>query len=258
MALVLCHQPLDYLTKMTICFTTPAPAKTNRFEKFLDRWVVTIGTLFDRVLDPGRYIGGVWHLNIPEGLKEVLWKEMNDAQVLGAKYFGTNYAKLDMGRVCLCGQTVSLGHILLGCTEYNLQPLLTAFLDILKTVSPESSFRTLHPDEWGSSLWYPLLAMRTIEETALPIFKGRKRVLKALKNSRLRWEWVIGNYYWMLWKWHMKEIHDSSFKFVPSLCTGLMKKALLTPCPTMGETAMGNSTDQAHTAKVRLTDGAYG
>jgi len=119
------------------------------------------------------------------------------------------------GRVCPCGCIMSLGHILLGCSKYNLQPLLTILLAALEAVSPATAIRTLHPDEWGSSPWYPLLALCTIEELALPIFKGRKKMLKMLKNTRPKREWVIGNYYWMLWKWRMKEIHDDGFKFVP-------------------------------------------
>lgn len=146
---VLCHQPLDYLTRLVVRNRILAPTRTNKFGKFSDRWTVMISTLFDIVLDPGKHIGGVWHLTIPEGLKEVLWKEMNDALVLGNKYFGTKYEKSDMGRTCPCGHVMSLGHILLGCSKYDLQPLLTTLLDALKTVSPVSMFRTLHPDEWG-------------------------------------------------------------------------------------------------------------
>ena len=120
MAPVLCHQPLDYLTRLVVRNIVPAPATTVRFGKFLDRWTVMIGNMFNSVLDPGRHIDNVWHINVPKGLKEVLWKEMNDAQVLGAKYFGTNYKKSDMGRICLCGQVMSLGHILLHQWDKNL------------------------------------------------------------------------------------------------------------------------------------------
>jgi len=183
-ALVLCHQPLDYLTKLVVRNSTPAPAGTNKFSSFSDRWVVMIRTLFGTVLDPGSYIGNVWALTIPEGMKEVLWKEMNGAQVLGHRYYGPRGLKSDMGRVCPCSQEMSLRHILLGCTTYDLQPLLTVLLDALQVVSLKSTFRTLHPDEWGSSPWYPLLALRALEEAALPVFKGRKKMLKTLKNSR--------------------------------------------------------------------------
>jgi len=258
MAPVLCHQPLDYLMKLVMRNRMPVPAGTIKFRRFSDRWTVTIGTLFDKVLDPGRHIGGVWHLLIPEGLKEVLWKEMNSAQVLGTRYFSTSNKKSDMGQICPCGQDMSLGHILMGCARYDLQPLLTILLDTLRAVSPVSSFRTLHPDEWGSSPWYPLLALRTLEEVALPIFKGRKEMLKTLKASRPKQEWIIGNYYWMLWKWCMKEIHDDGFRFMPILCTTHLKNVLLTPCPTPDKKAKADDTDQAPEAKVRLTDNAYG
>ena len=223
---VLCHQPLDYLTQLVVHNRIPAPAGTNKFGRFLDRWTVVIGTLFDKVLDPGSHIKKVWSITMPEGLKEVFWKEMNGTLVLGHRYYSTKKEKSDMGRMCPCGQEMSLGHILLSCTRYNLQPLFTVLEDALLVVSPKSAFRTLHPDEWGSSPWYPILALHAIEEAALPIFKGRKRMLKELKLSRPKREWLIGTYYWMLWKWRMKEIHKDDFKFVPFLCATSLKEAL--------------------------------
>ena len=156
---VLNHQPLDYLTRLVMHSRIPAPAGTIKFSSFLDRWIVMIGTLFSKVLDPRSYISNMWALAIPEGLKEVLWKEMNSAQVLGHRYYGTQGKKSDMGRICPCGQEMSLRHILLGCSAYNLQPLLAVLLDTLQVVSLKSTFWTLHLDEWGSSPWYPLLAM---------------------------------------------------------------------------------------------------
>jgi len=254
---VLCHQPLDYLTRLVVRSKVPAPTGMNKFGRFSDRWTVVIGTLFDRVLDPGSHIKKVWSITVPEGLKEVLWKEMNGALVLGHRYFGTKNKKSNMGRECLCGQEMSLGHILLGCARYKLQPLFAVLEDALLKVSPKSTFRTLHPDEWGSSPWYPLLALQVIEEAALPIFKGRKKVLKALKLSRPRREWLIGSYYWMLWKWRMKEIHEVDFTFVPTFCVTSLRTALQQLCPEMQEAAMANEPGQAPLAKVRLTDGAY-
>jgi len=228
---VLCHQPLDFLTKLTVWASVQSPTVTLKFGAFSDRWTVTIGNLFGKVLDPGSHIGNVWGLTIPEGLKEVLWKEMNSAQVLGHRYYGTGLTKSDMGRSCACGEEMSLQHILLGCDAYKLQPLLDVLTDVLHSISPSSSFKTLHPDEWGHSPWYPLLALKEIEESALPIFKGRKATLKALKKSRQRREWIIGNYYWALWKWCMKEIHEEKFKFVPRFCADHLRGILLTPVP---------------------------
>jgi len=229
---VLCHQPLDFLTKLTVRATVQVPTSTLKFGEFSDRWVVTIGNMFDVVLDPGTHIGGVWDLTVPEGLKEVLWKEMNGAQVIGHRYYGTGLTKSDMGRFCACGSEMSLQHILLGCEAYRLQPLLDVLTDALQKVSPRNSFKTLHPDEWGHSPWYPLLALKGIEEGALPMLKGRKALLKNLRATRQIREWLIGNYYWALWKWRMKEIHNDKFRFMPSFCEGLLREILARPVPT--------------------------
>jgi len=228
---VLCHQPLDYLTKLTVHTRVRAPAKSITFKSFSDRWMVMIGNMFGIILDPGNYIGKVWDLSVPEGLKEVLWKEMNGVQVLGHRYFGTGSAKSDMGRYCLCRSKMSLGHILLGCEAYKLQPLLATLLETLTDISPASSFKTLTPDTWGISPWYLLLALKELEESAFLIVKGRKSMLKKLKKTRQKRVWVIGNYYWALWKWRMKEIHDAKFTFVPWMCADSLWDILRTPVP---------------------------
>ena len=228
---VLCHQPLDYLTRLVVRARVSAPAATLKFEAFSDRWMVTIGLMFGVVLDPGNYIKKVWSLTVPEGLKEVLWKEMNGAQVIGHRYYGRGHTRSDMGRFCLCGSEMSLGHILLGCGAYNLQPLLASLQEVLGAIHPGSSFKTLSPDSWGTSPWYPLLALREIEEIAYPIVKGRKKILKNLKKSRQRREWIVGTYYWALWKWRMKEIHDDSFNFVPANCELSLRDMLNAPVP---------------------------
>jgi len=240
---VLCHQPLDYLTQLVMCNRFTVPTGTLRFRRFSDRWTVMIGTLFGIVLDPRSHVKKVWSITVPEGLKEVLWKEMNSALVLGHRYYGTKNKKSDMGQMCPCSQEMLLGHILLSCAKYDLWPLFTLLEDALLKVSPKSAFRTLHPDEWGSSPWYPLLALQVIEEAALPIFKGWKKMLKALKFSRPRREWLISNYYWMLWKWRMKEIHKDDFKFVPILCVASLRTALLQPCPETGGATTADETD---------------
>ena len=98
---VLCHQPLDYLTRLAVRARIQAPTDTIKFGTFSDRWVITIRNMFSVVLDLGSHIGKVWSLTIPGGLKEVLWKEMNRAQVLGHRYYGTRMAKSDLaGSVC--------------------------------------------------------------------------------------------------------------------------------------------------------------
>ena len=187
--------------------------------------------MFGVVLDPGNYIKEVWRLTIPEGMKEVLWKEMNGAQVLGHRYYGRGHERSDMGRFCPCGLEMTLGHILVGCEAYALQPLMEILLASLGALHPGSCFKTLSPDSWGASPWYPLLALGSLEELAYPIVKGRKKILKGLKKSRQRRVWLIGNYYWALWKWHMKEIHDMSFSFVPANCVASLRDLLALPVP---------------------------
>jgi len=228
---VLCHQPLDYITRLVVRARVGAPAKTLKVEAFSDRWVVTLGRMFGVVLDPGCYIGKVWSLTIPEGMKEVLWKEMNGAQVLGHRYYGQGHTKSDMGRFCLCGTEMTLGHVLLGCDAYVLRPLMTSLLTVLDALHPNSNFKTLSPDSWGASPWFPLLALGALEEAAYPVVKGRKKILKSLKKSRQHREWIIGNYYWALWKWRMKEIHDADFKFVPANCVASLLDTLSAPVP---------------------------
>jgi len=140
---------------------------------------------------------------------------------------------------------------------YNLEPLHSILLDVLREVSPATTFKTLQLDKWGSSPWYPLLALQALEESALPVFKGRKKVLKELKSSRQKREWIIGNYYWALWKWCMKEIHDDGFNFVPISCAVSLKRVLLTPCLEVQVKGSTKDTEQALGAKGRMTDGAY-
>jgi len=108
---------------------------------------------------------------------------------------------------------------------YDLKHMVTILLESL------AAFKTLEPDAWGHSPWYPLLALSEIEELAYPIVKGRKKILKELKASRQKWEWIIGNYYWALWKWCMKEIHDKDFKFIPIFCEDSLRRTLSTLVP---------------------------
>lgn len=256
---VLCHQPLDYMTKLVVQQKVQAPARTIKFESFSDRWMVTIRNMFGVVLDPGNHISKVWNITVPEGLREVLWKEMNGAQVLGHRYYGTGHTKSDMGRFCRCGLEMSLGHILIGCSAYKLQPLVALLMDTLAVFSPASNYKTLTPDAWGTSPWYPLLALQEIEETALPNHKGKKKLLRELRKTRQKREWTVGVYYWTLWKWRMKEVHDDKFKFVPSLCVNGMRKALLTPVPSHLLRMVPDEESSRNTpgVTVRLTEGAF-
>ena len=66
-------------------------------------------------------------------------------------------------------------------------------------------------------------------------------------------------YYWALWKWRMKEIHEDKFKFIPWLCESLMKEKLLLPVPAhlLIQEGKDDNDNRATDARVRLTDRAF-
>ena len=236
---VLCHQPLDYLTKLVVRHQVPAPSSTLQFTRFSDRWTVTLYNLFGVILDPGRYIANVWKINVPQKLRETLWKEMNGTLVLGHRYYG----KSDLGRWCKCGVALSLDHILVGCAHYKLGVLQAVLLEHLRRVSPKLPTRSLSLDEWGRSPWYPLLALCRIERNAFRPSKTVRRPNEALSLSRPVREWLIGTYFWHLWRWRMKEIHDSSFSFIPDRFVDTLATALACapPVPERPDKAPGAS-----------------
>jgi len=210
---VLAHQPLDYITKMVVQQFVPSPTTTVKFSRFSDRWVVAMAGLFNEVLDPGHYIANVWKINIPLKFQETLWKEMNNMLTLGHRYHGRS----DSGRFCRCRTEMSLNHILLGCRKYVLRGLQAVLLERLRRISPSLPSRSLHPDEWGHSPWFPLLALKRLEQGKFYPSKSLRSPNEALSLSRPVREWLIGNYFWQIWKWRMKEIHDTSFNFIPIL-----------------------------------------
>jgi len=227
---VLCHQPLDYLTKLVVRHRVPAPSGTLQFTRFSDRWTVTMYNHFGIILDPGHYIANVWKINVPQKLRETLWKEMNDTLVLGHRYHG----KSDLGRWCKCGTILSLDHILVGCTRYKLGDLQAVLLECLRKVSPKLPTRSLNPDEWGRSPWYPLLALRRVEQDSFRPSRALQRPNEAFSLSRPVREWLIGTYFWHLWKWRMKEIHDASFTFIPDRFVDALAAALGDAPPVSG------------------------
>jgi len=244
---VLSHQPLDYITRLVVRHRVPAPSTTLRFARFSDRWTVTMWGLFGDVLDPGRYIANVWKLNIPPKLQETLWKEMNGALVLGHRYHGRS----DLGRQCKCGAEMSLDHILVGCARYKLDSLQAILLERLQRVSPPLPTRSLWPDEWGRSLWYPLLALRRLEQGKFCPSRTLERPDEALSLSRPVREWLIGNYFWHLWRWRMKEIHDPSFLFIPDLFVGTLTAALDSAPPVQKRKEMALRATEPQPPHVR-------
>ena len=208
---VLAHQPLSYLTDLVVRESVMPPLSSWKSSPFCDRWVVSMARVFGIYLDVDTYAPAVWAINVPVGFRETLWREMNGAQAIGRRYKG----KHDLLRTCPCGAELSLDHILLGCVRYNLSVLEQVMHDRLREVSPKLYHKSLHPDSWKPSPWYPLLALRRVEQGSIKPTKAIPKPDKALSDSRRVREWVIGSFFWAVWKWRMKEANEPGFRFIP-------------------------------------------
>jgi len=208
---VLAHQPLSYLTTLVVRDTVVPPLARWKARPFCDRWVVSMARIFEVYLDVDIYAPLVWRINVPLGFKETLWREMHQAQAIGHRYHG----KRDLMKVCLCGQELSLDHILMGCARYNLSTLEQVLHERLKELSPDVWHRSLHPGTWKPTPWYPLLALKRVERNAVRPSKSLPKPNEAFSKSRSAREWVIGLYFWTVWKWRMKEANEPGFRFLP-------------------------------------------
>ena len=204
---VLAHQPLSYLTKLVVRDTVVPPLARWKARAFCDRWVVSMAQIFEVYLDVDIYAPLVWKINVPLGFKETLWREMHQAQAIGHRY----HSERSLMKACLCGRELSLDHILMGCIRYNLSTLERVLHDRLREMSPNVWHRSLHPDTWKPTPWYPLLALKRVERDAVKPSKSLPKPNEAFSKSRSAREWVIGLYFWTVWKWRMKEANEPSF-----------------------------------------------
>jgi len=209
---VLAHQPLPYLTKLLVRENVLHPLARWKARPFCDRWVVSMARIFEMYLDVDTYAPRVWKINVPLGFKETLWREMHRAQAIRHCYRGER----ELMRTCPCGQELSLDHILMGCARYNLSGLERVMHDRLREVSPRIWHKSLHPDSWKPSPWYPLLALERVEQGSIKPSRVLPKPDKAFSESRSAREWVIGLYFWTLWKWWMAEANEPDFRFVPT------------------------------------------
>ena len=103
-----------------------------------------------------------------------------------------------------------LDHILAGCASYDLSPLMDSLVEWLKEVSPPLfHLRSLRPDEWRPSPWFPLIALKAVEYRAARPTKGCPKPSRALAASRSQREWAVGVFFWFVWKKRMKELFAS-------------------------------------------------
>jgi len=209
---VLAHQPLSYLTRLIVRDTVLPPLARWKAGPFCDKWVVSMANMFGMYLDVDAYAPLVWKINVPVGFKETLWREMHQAQAVGHRYRGER----ELMKTCPCGCELSLDHILMGCARYNLSSLEQILHDRLREISPKVWHKSLHPDSWKPTPWYPLLALKRVEQNSIKPSRTLLKPNEAFSKMRSAREWVIGLYFWTIWKWRMAEANEPNFRFLPA------------------------------------------
>ena len=217
---VLNHQPLAHLTYLVVHDSVPPPLLSDWFRPFCEDWSSWIFRRFDVRLNITRHLHRLWSVNIPPGLKDLLWRVMSGSLPLGRSWHGAS----TMGKVCLCGSPMSAPHIWVGCSSYRLAPLFDLLHKKIRLLCP-GPYRTLFPDEWGSPLWYPIFILQPLE-SHLPAPQESRRLLGDSCGHR---EWAIGSYLWFLWKARMKEIMEPDYSFVPTSCEAALHSTLDLP-----------------------------
>src|SRR6266436_7733760 len=94
---------------------TLPPSLGCKFSEFNASWTDWILGHTGLYLDIIRHIPLVWCLDIPSGLKELLYKCMSGSLPLGRSWHGKSL----LGKVCHCGSAMLLEHIWSSCLSYN-------------------------------------------------------------------------------------------------------------------------------------------
>ena len=200
---VLNGTPLHDITTSLISAIIPIPLISDKFRVFRSQWYWFFRSVFSRSLDFGLYFSHIWSANLPAGFRNLIWKDSSAALPIGHRYHGP----LDDMRFCPCSCPLSLSHILSGCDSF---PISSLYVDILlprlRELAPSVSYRTMFPDEWSSPdgvRWFPLLCLKSLE------YSGPSRAeRRQLNSSRYDREWAIGSFFWAVWKYRMKLIHE--------------------------------------------------
>ena len=203
---VLNHQPLSHLTYLIVRDSVPPPLLGPKFAAFRLEWLTYFHDVFDTHVDLLCHFQSLWSINIPPGLRELLWKYAAGSLPLGHRWHGTS----DLGRTCRCGSAMSLSHVWAGCPAHDLSPLFD-LLDSKMRVLEFGTQRSLWPCDWPAPFWFPLIALKPLESlSSIPV-----RVRRRLGKSRRAREWALGSWFWYVWKQHMKEVMEPTYCFVP-------------------------------------------
>ena len=200
---VLNWAPLHDITTSLTAAIIPTPLISDKFRNFRSKWYWFFRSTFSRCLDFGLYFSHIWSANLPAGFRNLIWKDSSAALPIGHRYHGP---LADM-RVCPCSCPLSLAHILSGCDVFPISPLyLDVLVPRLRDLAPSVSCRTMFPDEWSGPdglHWFPLLCLKSLEYTGPS--RAERRQLASSRSDR---EWAIGSFFWAVWKYCMKLIHE--------------------------------------------------
>ena len=219
---VLNNQSLAFLTDVVVA-SSPPPFLSPKFDSFSSSWSSYMLRAFSAHLDPTEHIPLVWRINIPIGLCELLHKRIFSSLPISDTWHG----KLTLGQSCQCGATLSLEHIWASCPSYDLRScqfvLHEHFHSLHSGASPSAQ-----PWLWPSPVWFPLLSLRSLDN--MP--SNNPALRRTLGKSQSKREWALGSFLWFVWKHCMKEVHDSSYRFVPDSHASLLS-AVLAKEPTL-------------------------
>ena len=197
--------------------SSPPPFLSPKFASFSSSWSAYMLRAFSACLDPTEHIPLIWKINIPIGLWELLHKQIASSLPIGDTWHG----KLTLGQVCCCSTTLSLEHIWASCPSYDLRSCLFILHEHFHSLHPGAS-PSAQPWLWPSPTWFPLLSLQSLDN--LPHVDPAHR--RTLGKTRSKREWALGSFLWFIWKHHMKEVHDSSYRFTPDLHTSQLSAAL--------------------------------
>ena len=233
---VLNHQSLAFLTDSIVLATVPRPLLDDKSSDTRSRWCDWASGFSSCWLDAAHHLPNIWKINIPTQLRELLWKEINSSLPLGHSWASKvrlgdacpcngspvnyihvwvhprcEYTNGQRAIRCRCGSSLSLSHIWKGCRSYDMSPFRDLLENKLRSLVYLSA-PTTTPDKWmGGDMWFPLIALRSLELCSDLDMKHR-RVLAPSRKAR---EWAMGSFLWFTWRMRMKEVHSSSMVFSP-------------------------------------------
>ena len=213
---VLNCQSLAFLTDVVVA-SSPPPFLSLKFASFSSFWASHMSRFFSARLDPAEHVPLIWSINIPVGLRELLHKRVFSSLPIGDTWHGG----LTLGQTCRCRSTLSLEHVWASCPSYDLHPLFSVLYDHFQSLHPGSAL-SAQPWLWPSPVWFPLLSFRSLDNMPM----NNPPLRRALGKSRSKREWALGSFLWFIWKHRMKEVHDSSYHFIPDLHTSALNAAL--------------------------------